>query len=248
MTFFVQVTLRGRLDRAVWEQAIGGAVAHHPLLHRLLSGNETTGYYWSTTAAPLPPIRWGALDQPLDFPDGRMIDLRRQGGFRVWVRERDDRTNVWFEFHHSCCDGVGGVRFIADCLAAYAAPIEALGPGPRRTVRPERLVGRGRFGMTWWRQVLRLPQELLALIGAFEFFSHRPVSLVTSDEQARVPERSEGPLWLSHQFNARKLTQLRDTARADGATLNDWLVTCLFAALRDWFVAHVPRPRGRWRT
>ncbi len=176
-----------------------------------------------------------------------MIDLRHQGGVRIWVRESDDRTIVWFEFHHCCCDGLGGVQFIADCLAAYAAPIEEPGASSRRIVRPERLAGRGRFGMTWRRQLLRLPQELLALIGAFEFFSQRPVGLVTSDEQARVAKLAEGPLWLSHQFDAQKLAQLREAARARGATLNDWLVTCLFSALRDWLVIYSPEAEIRSR-
>ncbi len=67
MTFFVQVTFRGRLDRAAWEQAVGDAIVRHSLLHSLISGDETTGYCWSTSMAPLPPIRWGAFDHRSTF-------------------------------------------------------------------------------------------------------------------------------------------------------------------------------------
>ncbi|HEY4312710.1 MAG TPA: hypothetical protein VGN12_24890 [Pirellulales bacterium] len=245
MTFFLKAEVRGQLDHEAWRQALAETALRHPLLHRLLEGNEATGYRWSTKVAPAPVIRWGRCDEPLAFPTGRMIDLRREGGVRVSVRQGDDRTAIWFEFHHSCCDGMGGTRFIADSLTAYNLLVRADDGEQLRALRPERLSERGRFGITWWRQLLRLPQELLALVGVLEFFSHRPRSLVTGNEQASSADSGGGPLWLAHQFDGERLKLLRDQARARGVTLNDLLVTCLFAALREWFVAHAPDAAGK---
>ncbi|HVU89813.1 MAG TPA: hypothetical protein VHD36_20960 [Pirellulales bacterium] len=246
MTFWLKAEVQGRLDRDVWRQAVDDMLPRHPLLCRLLEGDETAGYHWTAKIGPPPAISWGGPDEPLDFPAGRMIDLRRQRGLRIWVRGDEHRATLWFEFHHACCDGVGAAGFIDDCLNAYAMLVEAAGGSRLRTVDPARLARRGRFGLTWWRRLLRLPQELLALVGVVEFYSHRPLSLVDdSDEEDQAADLSAGPLSLSHQFDAEKLQELRSAARARGATVNDLLVTCLFAALHDWVAEHKPDAAGK---
>ena len=99
--------------------------------------------------------------------------------------------------------------FIADCLTAYAKLIDVSDGSRLRMVDPGRLAARGRFGLSWWRQLLRLPHELLALVGVIEFYSHRPLSLVTTDEEERVADLSAGPLAISYQFSAEKLQRTR---------------------------------------
>lgn len=245
MTFWLKAEVRGRLDRDVWRQAVEEMLPRHPLLCRLVAGNESSGYHWTATTAPPPPISWGSTVEPLDFPDGRMIDLRCQRGLRIWVRGDEHRSTLWFEFHHTCCDGVGGAGFIADCLTAYAMLIEADDGRRLRTVDSERLAGRGQFGLSWWRRLLRFPQELLALLGVIEFYSHRPLSLVTDEKEGHAAELAANPLAIAHQFDADKLQALRVAARTRRVTVNDLLVTCLFAALRDWVTAHRQEASGK---
>src|SRR5262249_44364244 len=55
------------------------------------------------------------------FARGELIDLNHEQGVRFWVRADSARARLVFEFHHACCDGVSGLRFVAELLAVYAA-------------------------------------------------------------------------------------------------------------------------------
>jgi len=246
MTFFFKVTLHGCLDHATWERAIAEAVVRHPLLNSLLIGDAATGYFWSEPSPAIPPtVRWDGLQGPPTFAEGRTLDLRRQPGLRVWVQGQCDLHTVWFEFHHSCCDGVGAVQFITDCLDAYGAASGAP-PKPSRPLLRDRLQDRGKFGLSFLWRILRLPLDLLAQLGVFEFFAHRPVSLVTADDQSCIDaQQTVGPSSFMHRFNIDDSARLRQAARAQGVTFNDLLVGSLFAALHDWFSQFAPDAFGK---
>ena len=248
MTFFFKVTLHGCLDRTSWEQAISRTVVRHPLLNSLLVGDSTRGYRWTELTDQRPPaIHWGGAeaDAPLEFLEGRTLDLRRQPGLRVWVQGKCDVHTVWFEFHHSCCDGISAVQFITDCFDELGAarPTSAQAPRP---LQRERLRERGKLGLSPFKRVMRLPLDLLAQLGVFEFFAHRPVSLVNVDDQSRIPEfQSEGPNSFMHRFDVVESTRLRQAARLRKVTVNDLLVCSLFAALHNWFRQHAPDELGK---
>jgi hypothetical protein len=267
MTFFLRLDLRGQYVPSVLEAALQAALARHPLLASLLEGDGRGGLKWIADTGIPPRASCSEAIDELDFPGGRQIDLRREIGLRLWVRTTaPDTWILWLQFHHACCDGLGAVQFVSDMLAAYRQQIAGLAPPVRPALDPSRLRGRGSFGLTTVQRLLRIPQELLGLLGAIEFFSHRPPSLTSpAAEQvlpaenvvaknaqvaAHVPAESPAaagfPCWIAHRFSQDETQRLRGAARTHGVTLNDLLLANLFSALDDWFAAHRTEARQQF--
>ena len=115
--FILEVTLSGSLRREALEAAWPTALARHPLLVARINRNED---FWVFRDDHEPPIDWGPESEPLTFVTEEKIDLTREAGLRLWVRSGPNRARLVFQFHHACCDGVGGLEFIGDLLAIYA--------------------------------------------------------------------------------------------------------------------------------
>ena len=99
--------------------AVRRAVLRHPLLCAHLSVSRITGFRWVAAADPYPYVDCADASVPLSFPGRERIDLRSETGLRVWAREGNGHTELRFQFHHACCDGVGAYRVIEDVLCAY---------------------------------------------------------------------------------------------------------------------------------
>jgi hypothetical protein len=253
MTFFLRLELRGRFDSAVLTSALNVALRRHPLLASLLAGDGRGGLQWVAGPGVPPPVSCGDADCEIDFPEGRQIDLRRRIGLRTWVRTAAaGEWTLWLQFHHSCCDGIGAVQFASDVLAAYSTA--GLQPPFFHKLDPERLRRRGSFGLMSLGRLLRLPQEFLGLLGAIEFFSHRPPSLTlpsptlpdASSDVEKKPVAGRYPRWINHRFSPEQSARLRQAARDRRVTLNDLLLAGLFLATDAWFAAHRPEARQRF--
>ena len=48
---------------------------------------------------------------------------RSETGMRIWVRDIGCQATMHFEFHHACSDGAGGLAFVEDIFAFYAAAV-----------------------------------------------------------------------------------------------------------------------------
>lgn len=250
MTFFLRLELRGRYDASLLSTALSSALARHPLLASLLEDGGGR-LRWALGKAAPPQIACCDSDCEIDFPDGPQIDLRNHCGVRVWVRGvAADQWALWFQFHHACCDGLGAMQFVNDVLAEYgAARNDSSCKRACHVLEPDRLLHRKSFGLTPLRRLLRLPQEFLGLLGAVEFFSHRPPSLASAsgaDSVENNPQPATFPRWINHRFGPEQTDRLRQAARAEGVTLNDLLLTSLFWAIDDWFDVHCPAARQRF--
>jgi hypothetical protein len=119
MTFVVQVSLSGKIERAVLEAAIRAALARHPLMGSLItrSGNGCPSWRYAPEMQPM--LDWGGADTPMCYPATERIDLESEVGLRIWVRERNGVAKLTLQFHHSCCDGIGATQFIGDVLALH---------------------------------------------------------------------------------------------------------------------------------
>jgi len=251
MTFFLRLELRGRYDPMILTSALTAALVRHPLLASLLDEGSDGRLQWIPGPGTPPPVSRARAGCELDFPEGRQIDLRRQIGVRVWVRsDSADEWTLWVQFHHACCDGLGAMQFVGDVLAAYRCgwqkPASA---SPRPVLDPERLRHRADFRLLSFRTLLRLPQELLGLLGVVEFLWHRPPCLTVADAGKAVeenPSDAEFPHWTHHRFGREQTERLRQAARAEGVTLNDLLLASLFSATDDWFAVHQPAARQQF--
>jgi hypothetical protein len=235
MTFTLTLRLAGTVDREAFEAAADEALARHPLLVALVEGSSRRRPRWVSSGARRPPLDWGGLAAPLRCPRGEAIDLAREPGLRLWVRQGDGRAEVTGQFHHACCDGIGGLVFFGDVLACYAMRVAegddlpALKPSAIERLRARGDLGRGR--VPWRRRLARL---LGTLSHAARFSYQRPTSLAAPPAAplSSRPEPFSGTCRreLSEEVSGR----LREVARRRGATVNDLLLRDMFLTIAAW--------------
>ncbi|MEM9413627.1 MAG: hypothetical protein AAGA30_21145, partial [Planctomycetota bacterium] len=144
MTFVVQLEFSGKIDRPQFEKAIHFALERHPLLTACIGPGKGGKDCWIAAENPHPFVSWGELNQPLDFPDGEYIDLRREIGLRIFVRHNDDHAMLTVQFHHTVCDGIGSYQFLGDVLYEYSRQTVNNNFDEMAALDPKRLRERGK--------------------------------------------------------------------------------------------------------
>jgi len=247
MTMCLRAQFTGVFDRPSFERALKKAILRQPLLHAYIRQNGRR-LEWVDEPNPEPLLSWDRLGVPWDFPRGRQIDLRREIGVRMSVRQDEEQSEFLLQISHVCCDGLGMMQFMEDLVLAYHIERSPDAKVEFRPIDHSRLTQRGKFGLTPMGLLRRAHLELLGLLGAVEFMSHRPLPIpapappVGGDNSPA----SDFPAYLSHRFEADQVKVLRNAAKQeDDVTLNDILVRDLFLALGDWTEKHDPANRGR---
>lgn len=235
MTFQLRLLFSGSLEEQAFERACTRALRQNALFGARVAG-QGRERAWVAPPQWRPWIDAGPLGREFAYPGQERIAIDRESPTRIWVRSDADQVEVRLQVHHSSGDGLGAYQFLEDLLAAY--DLECRGPqaGSRlRTVEPQRLLNRGRFGLDWWGQLRRLPAEIWGLVvGMFIFFAGRPVVLARRESE---PPKEDGRCLLdmpAYHFTAAEFTGLKAAARRDGATLNDLLLCELFRAVERW--------------
>ena len=83
---------------------------------------RTAFLFWVDAAGSAPQVTWQPAGVRREFPQGLHIDLFRETGLRLWFYEEDNATELLSQFHHSCCDGLGALKFLETLLECYASP------------------------------------------------------------------------------------------------------------------------------
>jgi hypothetical protein len=243
MTHFVILRCSGPLDEAAFRTAVAGAVDRHPLLRARIEGRETGPARWVRAPAAPPACDVAGAAAPLRLPGTEELDLRRENGFRAWVRGDADETVIRLQFHHACCDGVAAIRFVEDILVAYDHLVRrGTGAPPWPPLRPDRLPRRADFGLSPLGKALRLPLDFWGVVIGYLLFilpratpaaaPHEPA--LGADELATLPEA------VVHAFSPADTARLLAAARSAGATVNDVLLRDFFLALAAWNWEHLP--------
>jgi len=191
---------------------------------------------WFSVDDPQPVICWesGPLGGPL--PPAAHQDLRREIGVRFHIRTNGGASELTVQFHHACCDGMGGGQFIEDLLLSYA---QACGDPPAQyklaPLDSRKLQQRWRFGLTIPALLRMAPRQLMGALGGWRLITRSPEPLIP---ERRAPNRdrpSQGyPATLHHLFDEETTALARRTSQRLGATLNDLLARDLFLALARW--------------
>ncbi len=235
MTFVIQLTLAGQLDRAAWEGALTMALAFQPLLTATIGRAKGNRLCWLPADQPGPPCDWGKANQPVTCPgSSERIDLTRETGLRVWVRQGAERAVVTLQFHHACTDGIGAYRFIGELLAAYGILIE----GPTRYALSEvdaRLL-RGRQQRALGREVpFGLRTTWRALRYGYGLYQGRPAPLAAPSALADgEPAEPSFPGYCTFSFDQAMHQRLREVAAQKGVMFNDLLLRDWFLTLQQW--------------
>jgi len=234
MTFVLEFVFSGIIDRVVFEEALAESLARHPLLASHIRPAKRNVPCWVPAEGKLPPVDWGDERKPAHCPHGEGIDLEREVGLRIWIRQGAERVRLITQFHHACCDGVGAYQFLGDLLAIYSARIAPEIPHP--DLRPAdlsrlRLRAHGCMEIATSRQFGRQARSSL---------SHAYDILVRGCTPLR-PTKANGngqatpfPGIHSFTFDQAEHRGLRQTADRLGVTLNDLLLHELFLVMRDW--------------
>lgn len=247
MTFVIQMAFSGIVDRPAFEAALEEGLARHPLLAAIVQPAKRNQPCWVLTENSMPPIDWGDESAPIECPGGEGIDITRQPGMRVWVRQGNESTRIVLQFHHANSDGIGVYRFIGDLLACYGRRIspddDRYEPGP---LDPQLLRTRKNGTLNLALDGTAMQVARVAIGDGARMFGKRAVPL--HPPAAHKPARdwvAPFPGIESIRFTPDEYKQLRLATVERGVTVNDLLLSELLQAMRDWNEQNSGRRSGR---
>ena len=233
MTFVVQLHMAGQIDRDAFSMAIKSSLERHPLLTATIGPGKGGKDCWIKADDPHPYVNWGQPNDPIEFPDGEFIDLRKKTGLRIFVRHDDHSAVITTQFHHAVCDGIGSYQYLGDLLYEYAIRTGAtnLPTPPESPYR--RLKDRGRisYDVNNFLKPNGKPQRLWD--EALKFMKMSNVAL-KPDQKKATGFRAAFPSIESHTFDKDEHKALRHVAQSKGQILNDLLIEKLFLTLCQW--------------
>ena len=247
MSFVVQVQLSGQIEREAFESVLDEALDRHPLLRAHIASGKGDAPCWKLASESRRDVDWGSDEEPMTCPDGESIELTKETGLRVWVRQGVNDARVLLQFHHACCDGTGAYRFLGDLLAAYGIRTTTTGKAPSLGVvdasqlrtRKHRGLGMAAQGVPGMRR--RAFKELGKL------FWKLPAPISPSTQATGNGERAEDfPGFLCRSFDRVEHQQLRDAAQRCNVTFNDLLLRDLFLTLESWNRQYGSKRRWPW--
>ena len=233
MTFVVQLHMSGQLDRAAFTDAVEAALARHPLLAAVIGPGKGGKDCWIKTPDPKPFLDWGSLDDPLQFPNGEFIDLRKETGLRIFVRHDDEVAVISAQFHHAACDGIGSYQYLGDLLYEYAIRTGASDLPTPLDLPYKRLKERG--GISYDIKNFLKPNGKPHRMWdeALRFMRMTNVTL-KPDQKKKSGFRASFPSIVSHEFDKNQHKALRLAAQSKGQVINDMLIEKLFLTLSQW--------------
>lgn len=238
MCFFLRLKFTGHLDSGLLDAALAQAVARHPLLSSIVKQDGRKRKYWQSFAEKISSVQWQTVSSDGQPHSAVHIDLENQPGMIVSGCKKQGGDELVFQFHHACCDAIGGLQLIEDMLLAYAKRVDGNhdegSPVAWRAIDSKQLPLRAKFGLTRWQLLAKLKQQAVGLIGAWQFLMRTPAPL--SDTNARGHESAfpSYPAAWSANLTESATGALLSRARLAGTTLNNWLISKLLPALADF--------------
>lgn len=239
MTFLVEQSFDGEIDRAAFDAGVVEASQRHPLLRANVRRRWLRGWQWVASENRQPAVDWASLDEPVNHAEDTGIDLRREVGVRFVVRVGNGRSRLITQFHHACCDGMGAIQFLSDLFAKYtrlACPA-AKSPPAYQPAEDTHLLRRADLRvrhdgtLSWLRLLMR------TLAYCWKYAVHSPMTLASArwtGRQTPLPY----PGTLTRTLSPSIQRALRQTARRHNVTVNELLVRELMLTIRDWNCRH----------
>lgn len=240
MTFAVELTFDGEMNRAAFEAGLTAALTRHPLLNALCERRRWNQWWWVSGESVRPAVDWGDHHCPILFPEDAGIDLTQELGVRFAVRVGGGRTRCVIQFHHSCCDGVGAIQFLSDLFAGY---VRHLDPSAEKLpefqpVDPRQLSRRNDLNvyhdqtMSWWTLFWK------TLRYAWKYSVHSPAPLARPAATLHGGRPLAYPGTLTRTLPPSAQRALRQVARRCDVTVNELLVRELLLVIREWNQRH----------
>ena len=232
MTFVVQLQMSGQLDREAFTNAVETALTRHPLLAAVIGPGKGGKDCWIKAPNLEPVLDWGKPNDPIEFPNGEFIDLRKETGLRIFVRHDNEDAIITAQFHHATCDGIGSYQYLGDLLYEYAVNTGADLPTPA-DLPYKRLKDRGRI--SYDMNNFRTPDGKLMKTWdeSLRFMKMSNVAL-KPEKKKKSGYRASFPSIESFEFDKNHYKELRHAAQAKGQIINDMLLEKLFITLSQW--------------
>jgi hypothetical protein len=247
MVFFMEFDFSGEVDRRAFESALEEALVRNPLLCAHVEHGRR-GPRFVHAGEQRPPVDWDREGAPVRLANGEPIDLTREVGLRLWVRQSEGRATLTVQFHHACCDGIGAARFLGDLFAAYGIRTAVDGHGPQHMpVDYDSLQARGQFQIEPPEPVSLARVVWSTVSEAVKWAARRPTPLAIPPGSDVATNRDAPYRNVEfHQFDEHESRALRQLAKGKGVTVNDLLLRDLFQTMRDWNEEYLPGKAGKW--
>jgi len=235
MTFVRQLIFKGEIDRSAFKKAVQIVIERHPLFGALIDSVKARRPNWVEGKGVPLSIDWGTEEQPIDFPDGEFIDLAKESGLRVWVRQGSKKAVVTLQIHHACTDGVGSMQAIGDLLKAYAGYQDRNGSVPLAPLRPELMKHRLRASLGTEGPNRKKSKFLKTLNYYCKIFGRGPGELTLP--HSRVGKKvfeNRYPRLAFYTFSQDESQALKRTSKINRVSMNDLFLRDLFLAIRQW--------------
>ena len=244
MTTHIRFWFDGLFDRRIFADALKVVLAEQPLFQSFISGplkSRTAKIHWLRAKELIMPwIDWQTGSKAFSYPEGKKtIDLFREIGIRLFIREEAQKTELTVAFHHAVSDGKGIFNFIENLLAAY----QELNGGPKRVPLTNQalLEQRSFFGLTRRQRLQRAWRDAIVL---YKFFTMVPMTLFGKKKQPKTSQTDTLKV-VRRTIPIAMLNKVKLSARNAGSTLNDVLLRDLFMTLGSWNHLAGARPFGR---
>ena len=231
---FVRLHFTGNLNHRNFKASVKTVLERHPLLRSIVV-RRGKSLCWSPVESPEPVVQWSKGTTGGDFPKAEHLDIMSEIGLRLFVVEatNNDRFDLIFQHHHSCCDGMGFQEFIIDFLMCYS---ELCDGTSQKTALQERdldgLKDRGR-AKTRVSSLKRLViDQFRDFVGVVKYFSRTARPVATYPATLRdTPLPADYPAVGKCVFNQTELSELREYAKKNNGTLNDFLTSQVFSSV-----------------
>lgn len=227
MTALLEVRYTGLLNQESFEAALGYTLTQHPLLNSVID-NSNRPPRWRHAPEKSPWIDWSDKETPLAYPAREHIDLTREIGLRVWVRNLESDGRIVFQLHHACTDGIGVLNFVLDVLRAYSA-IDKNVPHELPTRQRHLLERRDRFSR--FPLLSRIYRLCGSAVRIRSWNRTKPLSLSNGAEQP--PELPPMDAIVHSTLSSQEVEKLLRLARRLKITVNDLLLRDLFRVLEQ---------------
>lgn len=239
-TFPMELVFGGPLRREVLEATLKLCFARHPLLAAHVDDAAGKIPRWVPAQDRSLPLDWAESLTPIEHAAGQYIDLTKEVGLRAWVRSSPARSRLVLQFHHACCDALGGLQFVADLLVAYDSAVAGQDPAAKLPpLDPKRLAMRADYGLTEagyqpnWRDAWRT-----ARFWGHRWMSRPAVLAAPREVPPHSTEESADLGYVTHTLTQDDRHRLQARANRCDAGFNDLLLGEMLITLRDWNREH----------
>jgi len=234
-TFWVSGDFSGIFERTLFTKAVVQALERHPLLRAHIRGSaqeKTRDIAWIEAKNTRPYIDWSSEDKPLLLPNGEWINLKKETGLRIFMREKEGRTRLLMQVHHACCDGLRSSIFMDDVFTVYAKLYSKDTDLSLSPINHDSLLKRHKYKFNKFKRILMFPKNINRIT---KMLGKRVSKIaIPTNNQPKEFNNDNIPVYCSHIFSQSETLMVLKAAKEKSVTLNDLLIRDLFLTIYEW--------------